>query len=1029
MKTSSPEVTRCWPSWSGVAASLLLIAAASGIAVSPRFVYWDFQLRAPQYPKGLRLSGYPDRIEGDVREIDLLNHYIGMKPLGGAAPFERRVAKPAIGLVAALTLIAAFWPSRASIVLLLPAILFPAAFLIDLQGWLRYYGLSLDPRAPLSSSVKPFVPPALGDGKIGNFRTFGAIGPGLGLAMASSGAAIVAAGLRWRRRRRAVPIAAVPATRAVATVGMTVPFFLASAGAALGAPWTVSPTGPIRTIEDAIARADAGDTIVVDGGRYSGPLLIEKSVRLVGRNAPVIDGEGNGTVVTIAAPDVRLSGFVIRGSGDVLGREDSGLLVRAPRAVVEKNAFEDVLFGVTLQRAPETVVRDNDLQSKPLDLARRGDLIRVWYSDDVTLESNRIRDGRDMVLWFSKRLTVRANRAHGGRYGLHFMYCQDARVESNHLWDNSVGAFLMYSRHVAMTGNWLERNRGASGHGIGLKDMDAAQIADNVVLGNRIGVFVENSRGTFERNIVAHNEVGLTILPSARGNRFERNSFVENGEQVAIVGASGRMTTNAWQGNYWSDYRGYDVDGDGQGDQAYEPSRLFERLADRNAALRLFRENPSVAAIDFASRVFPVFKPKPTFTDAAPRMTPVASSLEPPRRAARLPWLVVAAGMLCWPTVVLVGSLVAPRSRTSSPSGAGTSDIEREETSRHGIVSEKAIRANGPRGDSTSTASDPRGAIAEPTGRPDAANATRPLSDTALRVDGLTKRFRRVTAVDDLSFEVRRGEAVVLWGVNGAGKTTVLRCLLGLLPHQGSATVFGHRCRAGGRAARRMLGYVPQEVRLHVDQTVAEAVRFYARLRRVDPNHAMRLLDEWELGDARNRAVGHLSGGMKQKLALVLALLADPPMLLLDEPTSNLDAHARHEFARLLQRLKQAGKTLLFCSHRVSEVRRLADRVIVLERGRKIAEGAPDAIAHHLRRPGLLALTLAAEHGVAATAILVEAGFRVETNATHLLVDVPAGRRAEPIRLLAEHQVPIEDFELDDERHADTDRFNEREGS
>ncbi len=283
----------------------------------------------------------------------------------------------------------------------------------------------------------------------------------------------------------------------------------------------------------------------------------------------------------------------------------------------------------------------------------------------------------------------------------------------------------------------------------------------------------------------------------------------------------------------------------------------------------------------------------------------------------------------------------------------------------------------------------------------------------AIAVSGLTKRFGSVLAIDDLSFEVRLGEAVALWGPNGAGKTTLLKCLLGLVRCEGTAHVCGIACGPRSKAARRLLGYVPQEIHLHPDQTVREAVTFYARLRKTPQARIDGLLPEWNLSDVEDRPVRFLSGGMKQKLALVIALLSDPPVLLLDEPTSNLDMQTRQELDELLGRLKKAGKTLLFCSHRASEVWRLADRVLILERGRKVVEGPPDTLRHKLAKPAILCLSVPPERSSEATDVLVAAGFRASSHAGEVRMEVPPGRRLEPIELLRRAGVVVLDFDLE----------------
>lgn len=160
--------------------------------------YWHMELQAPQYPDGLWLSAYVNYLEGDVSEIDGLNHYIGMRPLEEAAELERTTS---VWLIIAMVLLvegAAAVHSKWAVLLVLPAVLFPFGFLADLQFWLWSHGQHLDPKAPLSSSVKPFVPPALGVGSIGQFKTVATVGLGWWLAVGASALTIAALFLHRR---------------------------------------------------------------------------------------------------------------------------------------------------------------------------------------------------------------------------------------------------------------------------------------------------------------------------------------------------------------------------------------------------------------------------------------------------------------------------------------------------------------------------------------------------------------------------------------------------------------------------------------------------------------------------------------------------------------------------------------------------------------------------------------------------------------------------------------------------------------
>jgi len=389
---------------------------------------------------------------------------------------------------------------------------------------------------------------------------------------------------------------------------------------------------PAGELAAAVAQAQPGDTIEVTGGVFTGNLVIDKSLTLIGLDDPVLDAEFFGTVVMITAPDVVVRGFTLRNSGDKLLTEDAGFNVGAPGVLIENNVIDDVLFGIYVHSGPGAVLRGNHITGKELDIARRGDLIRIWDSDDVLIEENVTYNGRDAVLWYSERLTLRNNEFTHGRYGLHFMYCDDAIIEGNRLTHNSVGAYLMYSRRTDVIDNLLAFNRGPSGYGIGLKDVDDASLIGNRFLDNRVGAFLDasprelDSIGIIEGNLFGYNDIAMEMLPSVRRNLISDNSFVENEQQVVVAGG-GQLRDNEWsvdgRGNYWSDYAGYDADGDGLGEMPYQAQRLLDNLLGSRPQLRLFLYSPVVNAVDFAARAFPMVRPQPLLVDEAPLTQPV----------------------------------------------------------------------------------------------------------------------------------------------------------------------------------------------------------------------------------------------------------------------------------------------------------------------------------------------------------------------------------------------------------------------
>ena len=214
-----------------------------------------------------------------------------------------------------------------------------------------------------------------------------------------------------------------------------------------------------------------------------------------------------------------------------------------------------------------------------------------------------------------------------------------------------------------------------------------------------------------------------------------------------------------------------------------------------------------------------------------------------------------------------------------------------------------------------------------------------------LLVEHVVKRYGAVTAVDDLTFAVEDGETFALVGPNGAGKTTTLRMLLGLSrPDAGRIEIGEPGLPPHAPEARRRLGYVPQRVEFPHGRTVAEVLGFFAELRGLPRAAVERALGRVGLEPLAGRRASELSGGYTQRLSLAQALLGDPDLLVLDEPTASLDPQATWEFRTLVQQLRREGCTVLLCSHLLAEVERVADRALILVEGRSAALERMDAL-------------------------------------------------------------------------------------
>lgn len=393
------------------------------------------------------------------------------------------------------------------------------------------------------------------------------------------------------------------------------------------------PAGRARRVElapgadlaAAVAALPAGSTLRLAPGDHTGPLVIDRPLTIEGEGASLL-GNGQGTVLVIAAPDVVVRGLHVAGSGSSSNAGDSGVLVAADRVELDGLLIEDSYIGVDLRQADHAIVRGCRVRGRAhLPMGLRGDGIRLWESDHNRIEDNELESVRDLVVWYSYHNTFARNRVRGGRYGTHFMHASDNRVEDNAFDDNVVGIFVMYSDRIELVHNRVSGARGEAGVGLGFKDSDEPTATDNALLGNTTGIYLDGTphrvggTAVFERNLIAHNHTGLRLHGLVRGARFADNDFHENGAPVLADGGADAMGVG-FEGNRWSEYAGYDLDRDGYGDVPFEQTSAINGIVDRRPLARFFHGTPAAGLLDLLAAAFPMFAPPPLFVDSRPRV-------------------------------------------------------------------------------------------------------------------------------------------------------------------------------------------------------------------------------------------------------------------------------------------------------------------------------------------------------------------------------------------------------------------------
>jgi nitrous oxidase accessory protein len=392
-------------------------------------------------------------------------------------------------------------------------------------------------------------------------------------------------------------------------------------GTAAARERVVCPTCELRSLAAAVREAGPGDRIRVRAGVYrEGEIVVDKPVEIVGEGAPVVDGGGKAEVITVRADDVAIRGLVVRNTGMSFTRDLAGIKVeKARRCRIEGNRLFDTFFGIYLAESADCVVRDNEVRGHAASESFAGNAIHLWNCERMRVAENRVSGHRDGIyLEFVRASRIEGNLSeHNLRYGLHFMFSQDNAYRGNTFRANGAGVAVMYSRGVTMQGNRFADDWGAASYGLLLKDITDSRIAGNVFSRNTVGLHAEGAnRVTVEGNEFTRNGWAVRVMANSAAMVFTRNRFTGNTFEVST---NSPHTANTFRENYWSDYRGYDLDRNGIGDVPHRPVRLFSLLVEQYPPAIILLRGPFLELLDLAERVIPILTPA-VLADSRPLM-------------------------------------------------------------------------------------------------------------------------------------------------------------------------------------------------------------------------------------------------------------------------------------------------------------------------------------------------------------------------------------------------------------------------
>jgi len=333
----------------------------------------------------------------------------------------------------------------------------------------------------------------------------------------------------------------------------------------------------------------------------------------------VIDAGGSGHALVVDASESVVEGLTLRNCGRDQDMSESGIRIekKARGVKILRNHIENCRFGIWVHGSQDAQIIDNRVDGiSEIPRGQRGDCIHLWAARGVLVKDNKISECRDGIyMELAKDCRIIGNSIVKSRYSVHTMWCDRSVYNENFAAENYVGLALMFSKGIEAKRNTIYDN---STHGILFTQVTRSEASGNVIIGNTKGVFVYNSLyNTIRGNLIARNNLGLHYWGGAEDNVLDDNNLIGNEIQVKFVAARDQE----WPGNFWSDYVGWDLDGNGRGDVPYKSNTLVDSLLWKYPMAKMLLASPALQMLAMAEREFPVIT-VPKGVDPSPRMQP-----------------------------------------------------------------------------------------------------------------------------------------------------------------------------------------------------------------------------------------------------------------------------------------------------------------------------------------------------------------------------------------------------------------------
>lgn len=411
---------------------------------------------------------------------------------------------------------------------------------------------------------------------------------------------------------------------------------------------SVVSVSPEQDLQQQLDLAKAGDHIILDAGLYQGNFVINKPLELSGQQNTIIDGQSHGHALEINAKNVVIHDLKIQNWGHNLTTLDAGIFVNtlAEHALIKNNKFVGNSSGIWVDATPNIQIINNTVKgNESVRSPDRGNGIHLYNVSGALVKGNEVWHTRDGIYMdTSNGNELNGNYLHDLRYGIHYMYSYTNIITNNHTKNTRTGYAFMQSKFLTVTNNISEND---VNYGMLLNFITKSTIENNKIIGVQNmrnsqmlhskqryqpegkALFIYNSLfNKIHNNIVAESDIGVHLTAGSEDNTFTANAFISNSKQIKYVANRTQEWSIEQRGNYWSDYLGWDMDGDGKGDVAYEPNDGVDRLLWKYPTAKLLFNSPAIEILRWVQRQFPVLK-SPGIMDSHPLMhQPAPSSME-----------------------------------------------------------------------------------------------------------------------------------------------------------------------------------------------------------------------------------------------------------------------------------------------------------------------------------------------------------------------------------------------------------------